>query len=565
MEELFRSRPFKIRNADEYEISTILSLFVNPISGLASPYDYENTIIKGRMGSGKTMYLRANYAYYLFGMVASLLDQDDGIVLPIMIKLSDFQHLSHPNEIYKAIIIKIIEEMTSVYLTLENAKNLAALHKGLKHVPDEFLLASSLSNSMRHLARLGSEEYIERVSRDFGLNGGIKPKFFQVSAEMKTSSLVEIKRKPNPGMKDIEESYNNLLSSQNGKILLLIDEAGSLDKSFFISNSASTSFFEIIMNQFRTAPFIRTKIAVYPNSYSDLLTETRYGDAIVLEESVETMELYKQFRQRVIKLIENYLNPSQSGQDEIKVSDVFEVSRKDIYGDSIEQLMYASGGNIRRLIQLLDVAMDTAYMANGSACVVTKQHVLDALKRHANSAISSLKERELDLLETLASVCKSRSSFKFTYPNVSLYNLTGRSQEYNLINVVELGVGRRASTYSFDYSYCVLKDIPTHRMKDTESVYSERSLDSGRWLARVANVSKDVIANAELQGKIEGVVDYVRGDVGFVTTDDGERLFFRKADVIESDTRKPILLNKRLRFFPENMDDIRIARLIEVL
>ena len=54
----------------------------------------------------------------------------------------------------------------------------------------------------------------------------------------------------------------------------------------FRGNDGETAYFEILMNQFRTIPFIRTKIAVYPNSYSDMLTETRYGDIIKLEHSV---------------------------------------------------------------------------------------------------------------------------------------------------------------------------------------------------------------------------------------------------------------------------------------
>jgi hypothetical protein len=52
---LYECRPFKIRNADEYDLDIILDLFVDPTDGLVSPFDYENAIIKGRMGSGKTM------------------------------------------------------------------------------------------------------------------------------------------------------------------------------------------------------------------------------------------------------------------------------------------------------------------------------------------------------------------------------------------------------------------------------------------------------------------------------------------------------------------------------
>lgn len=62
---IYKSRPFKVRNADEYDLSTVLDLFVDPTESLYNPFDYENVIVKGRMGTGKTMYLRANHAFYL--------------------------------------------------------------------------------------------------------------------------------------------------------------------------------------------------------------------------------------------------------------------------------------------------------------------------------------------------------------------------------------------------------------------------------------------------------------------------------------------------------------------
>ena len=92
MKELYESRPFKIRNADEYDLWQILSLFVNPFTGLSTPFDYTNTIVKGRMGSGKTMFLRANHAYYLYNLVPRIIEQTEPI-LPVFIRLSDFQQV----------------------------------------------------------------------------------------------------------------------------------------------------------------------------------------------------------------------------------------------------------------------------------------------------------------------------------------------------------------------------------------------------------------------------------------------------------------------------------------
>ena len=566
MENLFRSRPFKTRNADEFGISQVLSLFVSPKDGLSTPFDYENTIIKGRMGSGKTMYLRANHAYYLSELVPTLIDGEEQLVLPVLIRLNDFQHLSKPEEIYRAVIVKIIEELASIYLHLENMKELANIQQGLRHIPDNMLRANKFSQTMKQLSLLGSEEYIERVSNEFGLKTGMKPKFFEASAEWKKANLSEIKSKPNPGIKDIEECYKNLLADQDGQILLLIDEAGSLDRKFFRNTADELCFFEVLMNQFRTASFIRTKIAVYPNSYSDMLTETRYGDAVLLEESVDSDEAYKGFRKRTLELIENYINPEVHEDRKFKAEDIFQLPEADImYGDAIEQIMYASAGNMRRLIQLLDLVMMEAYRERDKAQRITILHALNALKKHAESTASALSEPDREFLETLISVCKARQTYKFQYPNVPLYRYTNRSSEYNLVNVEELGTGRRPTTYSFDYAYCVLKDIPTHRMKDSEKICQERSNGIGRWMNRVASINQELIDHATLPGKKDGHFDYIKDESGFILSDDQEQFFFTIRGIIDSDRHKPVIVGKRVRFYPTNLADSKMAINIEIL
>ena len=152
IEDLFRARPFQIRNADEYDMSNVLNLFVSPKEGLSTPFDFENTIIKGRMGSGKTMYLRANYAYYLSELVPSLIEKSDTLILPVFIRLNDFQNTTDSHLIYREIIIKIIEELTSVYLKLENAKELANIQSGVRHIPYDMLRAHKLAHRMKQLS-----------------------------------------------------------------------------------------------------------------------------------------------------------------------------------------------------------------------------------------------------------------------------------------------------------------------------------------------------------------------------------------------------------------------------
>src|SRR3546814_15758996 len=93
------------------------------------------------MGSGKTMFLRANYAYYLYGMVPSLIENSSELILPVFIRLSDFQHIKNSEEVYRNIIIKIVEELTSVYLKLIDAKKLAEIHTGFRFLKEELLSA----------------------------------------------------------------------------------------------------------------------------------------------------------------------------------------------------------------------------------------------------------------------------------------------------------------------------------------------------------------------------------------------------------------------------------------
>lgn len=566
MEHIFRDRPFKVRNADEYELENILNLFVSPLYGLTTPFDYENSIIKGRMGSGKTMYLRANQAYYLYGLVPSLLDNSDELILPVFIRLSDFQHYSEPKDVYRAIIVKIVEELASIYLHLQDAKRLSELHSGMSILSDELMCAHKFSTSMRQLAKLGSEEYLERVTNEFGTQGGVKHSFFELSAQWKETNFAEFKKKPNPGIKDIEECYKNLLQDQDGKILLLIDEAGSLDKKFFQNENGST-FFEILMNQFRTATFIRTKIAVYPNSYSDMLTETRYGDVVRLEDTVTDSQGYNKFRAKTIHLISNYLNPESHEEKKIRPNEVFLLNDESSYGDCLEQIIYASSGNMRRLIHLLDLSMHTAYSENQCATLINTDHVLEALKEHAENTASLFNEQEKDFLESIISVCKTRGAYKFRFPNMSpiLYKYTSKSQEYNIVNVEQLGSGRSGTVYSFDYSFALLKDIPTHHIIDSERICRERSLLNGKWIARVAQVNQELLEQAAMPGKIEGEIDFLSNNVGFIKGDNTKRFLYQESQIIEADKGKKITLGKKVRFYPTNLGETDVAIYIEVL
>lgn len=564
MEDVYKMRPFKIRNADEYDLSQILKLFISPFEGLSTPFDFENNIIKGRMGSGKTMYLRANYAYYLYSIVPKLIENEE-LIIPIFIRLSDFQHITEPSEIYRAIIIKIIEEFTSIYINLKDSDKMAQIHRGFKTLPKDLLSSQKVSKSLEKLTKLGAKEYVEKISVELGFKGGVQPKFIKLSSEYKNNRLIEVKEKINPGIKDINEIYELLLKERNGKMLLLIDEAGSLDKKFFKGKDAP-SFFEILMNQFRTTDYIRTKIAIYPNSFQDILTETRYGDAIILEENVTDHEGYNEFRKKALAIINNYLNQFDGAH--IKSKEVFEINENEEYGDSIEQLINASNGNMRRLMQLLDAAMEEAYSDHRGSALIQLSHVNNALIKHSSSMETIYTEPDREFLKTIATACKSRSTFKFQLPHMSiaLNKYSSRSQEYNLLNVIEIGTGRKGTTYSFDYCYCIAHDIPTHYLTGSERINRDRSLKDGRWASRITKLSEEILQHASTTYKVEGNIEYIgKKGGGFIMGDDNQQYFFTQDAIIEEDIDKSLFEGRRVRFAPLKFGDTDTAQAIEIL
>ncbi|MBL5928872.1 hypothetical protein [Lelliottia amnigena] len=196
MERIFTARPFKTRNADEYDINTLLNLFVNPLSGLSTPFDYENSIIKGRMGSGKTMYLRANQAFYLSSLLPTLIEGGDEIILPIMIKLNDFQHITDPDEIYRQVVIKIVEELVSIHLHFEGTKNLIDIHGNLKLIPRNLINRHKNAHMMLKISALSSDEYLQKVSSDIQNKASMKVSFIEASTDWKKIIIKSLK--PNP-------------------------------------------------------------------------------------------------------------------------------------------------------------------------------------------------------------------------------------------------------------------------------------------------------------------------------------------------------------------------------
>lgn len=550
LKQVYLSRPFKTRNADEFELQSILDLFIDPTDGLDSPFDYCNSIVKGKMGSGKTMYLRANHAYYLYTLVPCLNDNQT-VVLPVYLKLSDFANIQEPEEIYRAIIVKTVEEIAGICDYLQSSLALAKLHVGAASISGLWPSNKEIHAVLDKLQKLTSDEYVRTVSTSLKGSCGLTAKFATTCAEYGKTALEELKRHEKPSFQWVVDACRTLIEPFDAKLLILLDEVSSLSKQFFRGNSNTDSYFETLMNQFRTLSYVRTKLAIYPHSASDVLQETRYGDCVELEcDPVNHITQYEAFLSKTASLIERYIE-TESGI-KCDTEDVFDISVQDQL--LLEQLINASEGNMRRLVHLLDISMNVAFKRCRGVGKVSLEDIMESLRRQGVEMESLYQDADIDYLNRLAKVCRSRSTYRFTFPNKSntIIRYTNRSAEYNIVNIRQAGAGRQGTIYSFDYAYCIYKDLPTHYVKGTEKIDKSRSIKEGEPIRRVAQLSDEVLAQLEVHEKIEGIVlQYTKEtEAGVVQGSDEKIYILIKSFVIKSDIKKDIRSGTKVRFLP---------------
>lgn len=558
------SLPFKTRNADEFVDENVLSLFVDPTDGVAGPFDYRNEIIKGKMGTGKTMYLRANYIYHLSILVPQMIEREP-LILPLYIKLSDFQNLHEPGKIYDQIIIRLIQEILNTCEKLQSANELVNLHNGFQNnVVGMWFNRVSQNAIVEKLNEITAEEYTRQVSTELSTQGTVGHNFLTACTQYEKTNFIELKKKEDPQIADFVFAYETLLRQIDCKLLILLDEVGSIDKSFFEEHGGA-SFFETLMNQLRTLDFVRTKIAVYPHTFADVLTETRYGDVILLEDDIYSPDGYKAFLNKTISIVEKYVGVVASDFESIE--SLFAVDKSNM--QMLEQIIYASDGNMRRLVQLLDATLNECYKRCEGKERAVLADALAAIKNQARQMEQLYFGTDLDFLRTLTAVCKKRSAYRFMFPKKSpiLLKYINKSSEYNILKIKEVGTGRRGTTYWFDCSYCVYADIPTHYQFNSERIARSRSNVEGDWITTVTRITDELLVQANLPGKVDGSIYYVNAQKTFGFISDGSRddYFFMTGSIIESDRDAQLMCGRKVRFSPVTFNNTVSAYEIELL
>ncbi|WP_054749603.1 hypothetical protein [Ruminiclostridium josui] len=192
---------------------------------------------------------------------------------------------------------------------------------------------------------------------------GLEHQLIKASASYHNEKLVEITERKDVSFADLEKAYEWILREGTDRILFLFDEAGSLSTKFF--NEEGDSYFEILMNQLRTLKESEIKIAVYPHTASDKLKNVKFGQPIVLKENIYNIDGYKKFRNKVIELVDRYLE-NYSINCKLHANNIFEMHESNEFGDSIEQLIFGSNGVMRYFVYYADIAMKICDSKNKS-------------------------------------------------------------------------------------------------------------------------------------------------------------------------------------------------------
>ena len=172
LKKIYIAEPFKTRNAEKYDSSSIWNLFIESKGNDCDPFKIKNLIIKGEKGSGKTMFLRINYEYFLRNI--------DAGVLPVYINMSDFQDISDPEQIYRDVIIRIAKEIVELIKIYTD--------KGyLKKENEKLDIISNL------IEKLTFHECTQSVSRNNNRTGGVQIPWMNVGVDYSESTTTEIK------------------------------------------------------------------------------------------------------------------------------------------------------------------------------------------------------------------------------------------------------------------------------------------------------------------------------------------------------------------------------------
>lgn len=543
--------PFPFLGADEYREDQILSLFEIDRRTTIKAFSLQHSIVEGSYGTGKTMLLKAIYAFHYSRMLVDIAEQGKAKVIPIYIKFSDLPYM--PENHYKEMILLI-------YKKILDTRNEVPSFLREKGWFDRFkfwlqrLTSSGLAEMDKRYAELSSDAVTRTLETNFGVEGGTGFKWLDsLRVAYENRYQKEILLKPNPSIRDIEQLFLENFSQICEKILLLIDEVDTLPAVVFEKQRGEKySIYETFINQLRTSSFMIYKLAVYPQTESSNQVEgSRIGHRIKLGFNVKDKDDYMVARDFFYRISKSYLSFC-AGKEvtpdtyfyiiynkdrKVQIGTVKAVDDRE-YGDALEQLVFGSNGIVRRFIRLAGDAMLEKTAKHKDSNRVGKFDIYDVMRSFGKELIERLPEDYRLVVDRIATYCLETRAFRFKAPYnekeiLKYYDST--KQDNVLYSVLDPHRWGTNYIFEFDYCFCIYRNIPTHCYLNSEDINRSRSLVNGKWLIMPKKISESVI-----KGKSRGTIKkfFPEKGYGYVTYLTGKDLFFHKSAVVYLNNKK---------------------------
>lgn len=465
--------PFAVSNAEKISIEMISKLFVQDEERHRSALRLSgDAIIRGSRGSGKTMCLR-----YLdwFGQ----------------------------DEFHRAVTDRKIAECFPVFINL-----------GQLHVADVDGNINAITKSAETMIVEQTIDSLDKVCDNLQLAE------FRDAMHRFKQRLSILKNQEGSRIAQLGKSISEHLSRYFDHILLLIDEIAPIFPKVFFQDAQNG--YGRWMNSIRNSGPFNTRIAVYPNDVADTLNEERFGTVVNLEFNPRENKDYEAFRRYAIRIFDQYLlSVAANRSTPPSIHAILELANAP-YGDGLEQLLYASNGSSRRLVRLFEKCV-THRCGKPQDGPIVKEKVLEVIQEFSENLLSGYSTTEQQLANSLAKACKKAGTFRFRCPGISdlVRRICMSREETNLVALVEAGSGTRATTYEFNYPYCIQVGIPTHHVKDTQRIHHDRDLTQGEWIQRITGLDKEQLDIFKDNVRQTGIVVDIADDMFMIRTDNG--------------------------------------------
>ena len=543
---LYDARPFLTQNADTLNLHQLSDIFIEPTAH--NSFACQNEIVKGRMGSGKTMYLRANYAHHR----PSTLSQDVSI-LPIYLCLSQLTPAAGGDtgaKVYQEILIQMVDEMQKEFENLSSVY----LYHGFTYDREAFANASAevlaqIRGMRNYLNDTGSPDQEYRCVPNFQ---AVIDAFDRLSAPFRDPHLT---------------------------LLILLDEVGSVYSSFFQSGNGDSSLFEILMNQLRTYAHCSYKIGIYPHHQEDILVGTRYGQMIDLDVDIIGTD-YDAFISKCEQLIHRYVANAlrkycSLTTVHVEMGDIFELdSASSGSSDNMPyELAFAASGNFRRLVHVLDRAMSNAQIRHGGTGRINKHDITTAIKDHAKDLELSYDHDSRTALDNIVALCRQRKCFLFDLLKGAVLDrkLLFQNTEYQIITEYTPKTEVSGPVYRLDYAYCLYKDIPTniYHLYGQDPHSTQIRTSKPQWITTVIHIPFEYLNRAlEQRPLTKGTVDYIvfnEKKEGYIKTENGQAYHFREDDFVNIHTASKIDVGSLVTFLADKIGPDYIARSVNLI